>query len=274
VTVTADGGLRVAVADLDPGAPLGDPDCAGEAFAGFQAFLRSAEGRTAPVKLQVTGPVTFARALHAGGAPAELALAVAGRAVRHRAAAMVAAASERLPGADLVVFVDEPALVGLTQPESPFTTDESIDQVSAVLAGLERRTVTGLHCCGRADWRALLATGPQILSLPVAAAADLLPADAGAFLERGGWIAWGVVPTDGPRSLTPDRLWRRLCARWCDLVAGGCDPWRLRTQALVTPACGLAHHSEAQAGEVLDQARAVADRLRDQLASGRVTVGA
>ena len=64
-------------------------------------------------------------------------------------------------------------------------------------------------------------------------------------------------------------LWSRLAARWHDLVAGGCDPVLVRTRALVTPACGLAGHSVASAGRVLDLTVAVADRLAEGAVTAR-----
>ena len=82
-----------------------------------------------------------------------------------------------------------------------------------------------------------------MLSLPVdAGLVERAPATLGRFLERGGWVAWGAVPTDRPVGTDADRLWRELADLWCDLVRAGCDPVRLRRQALVTPACGLACH--------------------------------
>src|SRR5690606_41681112 len=72
------------------------------------------------------------------------------------------------------------------------------------------------------------------------------------FLDRGGWVAWGVVPTDRPLGETPEILWRRLLAEWEALAEGGCEPRRLVEQAIMTPACGLVGLDVAQAVHVLD----------------------
>ena len=93
-------------------------------------------------------------------------------------------------------------------------------------------------------------------------------------LERGGWIAWGAVPTDQPVGTDADRLWRRLTALWCELVRLGCDPGLLRTRALVTPACGLAGHGISQAARWLDLAAELAARVSDQAVAARLSVGA
>jgi hypothetical protein len=58
------------------------------------------------------------------------------------------------------------------------------------------------------------------------------------------------------------------------LVQGGCDPVRLRTQAIVTPAAGLVHHDEQQAGLVMDLTRQVAERVHDQATATKLSVGA
>ena len=54
----------------------------------------------------------------------------------------------------------------------------------------------------------------------------------------------------------------------------GCDPVLLRTQSVVTPACGLALHGATQAERVLRLARELADRVRDQAIAARLTLGA
>ena len=53
------------------------------------------------------------------------------------------------------------------------------------------------------------------------------------YLDRGRSRSVGAVPTDRPVGSTVDRLWRQLSLLWCDLVGAGCDPARLRTQAIV-----------------------------------------
>jgi hypothetical protein len=120
----------------------------------------------------------------------------------------------------------------------------------------------------------VLQAGPQILSLPLDAGAVEHCGALSAFLERGGRVAWGAVPTAGPIGTTPERLWQRLSAEWCALTQGGCDPVLLRDQALVTPACGLAMHGEAQADLVISLTNQVARRLATQTQSMRLTVGA
>ncbi|MDQ3758235.1 MAG: hypothetical protein M3394_10345, partial [Actinomycetota bacterium] len=93
-------------------------------------------------------------------------------------------------------------------------------------------------------------------------------------LDRGGLVAWGVVPTDRPLGAASDPLWRRLSEVWADLAAAGCDPIRLRQQALLTPACGLANHDAPQAAHILDLTLGVAERVHSQAVAVRMSVGA
>lgn len=273
VAVGPDGSLTVHSESLDPDAPLTDASLEGPPFATLRAFLAAIEGRTGAVKVQLTGPVTLARALVVGGAEPAVAVAVAGPAVRARARAVADAVTAVAPDAPLVAFLDEPGLVGGPAPELG-DAETVIDLVSSALAAWETRAVTGVHCCGETDWKALLQAGPSILSAPVGAG---LTASAGAlatFLERDGWIAWGAVPTDRPLGDSVSHWWRELSAQWCALVQAGCDPVRIRRQALVTPACGLAQHDVSQAERVFEHARALGSRVHDQLAGVRLSVGA
>src|SRR3546814_12531807 len=88
--------------------------------------------------------------------------------------------------------------------------NRTIDLLSSVLAVIEPHAMTGVHCCGEADWKVVLKSGPQILSLPLASGAVENAGAIGSFIERGGWVAWGAVPTNGPVGNRPARLWHEL----------------------------------------------------------------
>jgi len=268
VTVQPDGSLAAEPDSVGAGT-VGDgaDDLPRPAFASTLDFLGELAARrwTGPVKLQHTGPVTLGSALVAAGVAPRRAYPAAGVAVTHRARSLVAAARWRLPSSPLVVVVDEPSLAVATLGDAPIGVEEAVDLVSGALAAVEADAVSGLHCCAPADWGAVLRAGPQVLSLPVDVATTLRAPDIGPFLERGGWIAWGAVPTGGP--LGPvggggvPRLWRALAARWHVLADGGVDPVLLRRRALVTPACGLARHDEAQAALALHLTAELGERV-------------
>jgi len=272
VAADADGSISVDLDRFDAEASV-SPDLAHDAFGGLRAFLDAAAGRTGAVKWQATGPVTLGLALHRRGVGAADAFAMAGRAVGAHIHAVQEAVASALPAATQVIVVDEPGLTALMQPDFPLAPDAAIDLVSAALAAA-RRGVAGVHCCGSTDWPAVLAAGPALLSLPV----DVGIADAAGFLatylDQGGWVAWGVIPTDGPVGTEPDRHWRALAALWCELAAGGCDIVRLRRQSLITPACGLALHDPDQARQVLAMAVKLARRVQGQALATQLSLGA
>jgi hypothetical protein len=113
-----------------------------------------------------------------------------------------------------------------------------------------------------------------VLGLPVS---DALVGDVGSLvrhLDADGWIAWGAVPTDRPVGESPEPPWRRLVTLWCELTRRGCEPLRLRNQAIITPACGLAGHGPTQAERALRLAAELADRVATQSAAARLTAGA
>ena len=276
VEVAEDGTVHL-VGPLDPGRPFRSARAAGidgPAFGAMRAFLAATRRRTLPIKLQVTGPVTLGLALVEAGASVDRAFATAGSAVRARARAVLEEATRVAPLAPKVIFVDEPALVALSSPDFPLAPDAAIDLVSGALAAVEHRAVTGLHCCGDTDWRLALAAGPQIISLPADARMVEHAGALGVHLDRGGWVAWGAVPTSRPVGTSPGMLWRDLSETWCELVRRGCDGLRLRDQALVTPECGLVGHDALQAESILALSADLAERVRHQSFGIKLAVGA
>lgn len=254
-----------------PDAPL-DPN----AWRTTRAFLSASAARRpgAAVKLQITGPVTLALAMAAAGAKPSKAFPVAGRHVDGRVRALMAEARAVLgPEAPVVLVLDEPGLTAAGDG-FPFAVDDTIDLLSSAMASAGHGTVTGVHCCGPTDWRLVLHAGPDLLSLPADPSVVRDGGALGGFLDRGGWIAWGAVPTDRPLGERDDTHWRALTAVWNDLSREGCDAMRLRTQAAVTPACGLAHHHPGQVARLYGLVRRVAERVQDQALAARMSAGA
>ena len=155
MTAGPDGTLFVDLDRLDPDAPLGDPGFDGDAFVTLRAFLAAVEGRTDPVKLQLTGPITLGLALHNAGAPADIAFRAAASAVAQRAALL-----RTIVASPAVVFLDEPGLTGAPHPGFPISLARAVELLARALAVVGEWAVPGVHCCGRADWRAVLDADP------------------------------------------------------------------------------------------------------------------
>ncbi len=276
----ADGTVEVADRNA-PGVATDDVAAAAlldsDGFAGFRAFLDLA-GKIrfdgSAVKWQFVGPVTLGVALERAGLDADVAFDLAGASVRASLIELSAAVTAALPNSPQMVILDEPWLTELMSPGFPIPPDEAIDRMSGAMAALPTSTLTGIHCCGPCDVATLLASGPGVVSLPVSA--DLL--DYAGYLTRfiddGGIVAWGAVPTEGPIPSRPDRPWRELSDLWCGLVQRGCDPVQLRRRSLVSPQCGLASHSVSVARGIARLSADVGRRVKDQSAATRFALGA
>jgi hypothetical protein len=148
----------------------------------------------------------------------------------------------------LEVLDTRPVLFTLDEPSLKTPTHEH----SLLLDVLHQAGArTALHCCGQADWSAVLRLPVDVvffdarLSLNEVVTCDAWPA----FVERGGAIGLGILATSPPA----DELTQR-----CELVLGRLRETTPALDALlqrsyVTPACGLALH--AGVGDVLPQLR-------------------
>jgi methionine synthase II (cobalamin-independent) len=216
-----------------------DLDELAEAFDGYQG----------PLKVQVAGPWTLAasvwlplgdRVLADPGAAGDLAESLA-----EGVAAHVAEVRRLIPGAEVVLQVDEPMIttvvLGRVRSDSGYRVLAAPDS-GRVVATL-RRVLSGagadrtvVHTCAADPPVALLAqAGPSALSLDV----SLLHAshwdEVGQMLDAGVALWAGVLPTDGDRSTYGQNL-QPLLRRWHELGL----PARELTDVSVTPACGLA----------------------------------
>ena len=239
------------------------------------------QGFTGPVKIQLCGPWTLAAtleltrtmnvALSDPGAVADLTASLA-----EAAAAHAADVARRLPGAKLVVQFDEPLLpsvtAGLVPTQSGLSrlaaveADTVQDRLNQVLAATPAYTV--VHCCATTvPFGIIRKAGADGLAFDlsqlrrgeedgVAEAAEagmgVLTGAISAVAAHAGGARQTAEP-GGPRETAERaiRLWRRL----------GLPLSTVAEQAVITPACGLAGASPAQARAVLARCREAAAML-------------
>jgi methionine synthase II (cobalamin-independent) len=167
-----------------------------------------------------------------------------------------------------IIFVDEPYMSSFGSAFVSLSEDQVEILLEEVFAGIEG--LKGVHCCGNTDWSLLLSTSLDILSLDAyeyAEALALYPDEVGAFLERGGVIAWGIVPaSDQVLEETVDSLVERFHTALELLTAKGLHQDDLLASALITPSCGCGSLTVETAERVLELTGGLSRALRERYA--------
>ncbi|MBQ0996041.1 methionine synthase [Streptomyces nigra] len=240
----------------------------------LDALEEFTQGYEGPLKVQAVGPWTLAAALELRNG--EAALSDPG-ACRDLAASLaeglrehLAEVGRRVPGARLVLQLDEPSLVavlrGQVRTASGYRTHRAVDRqiVEATL-----RDVVGVHgdgpvvvhsCAPDVPFALLRRAGAAAVSFDLSLLTERDDDAIGEAVEGGTRLFAGVVPgTDVPLSdpagsvMGVRTLWRRL----------GLSPGLLAETVTITPACGLAGASPDYARRALAHCVQAARSLAD-----------
>ncbi len=141
--------------------------------------------------------------------------------------------------ANAFMFVDEPGLQFLFSAMAGYGDLKAKGDLDQFFAQVDRPR--GIHLCGNPDWDFLLNLDLDVLSLDLYTNAEIFASYAksiGRFLDRGGVIVWGIVPT-GFEPFAKEEipsLIKRLEDVWQILWAKGIDRDRLVAQSMLSPA--------------------------------------
>ena len=169
----------------------------------------------------------------------------------------------------VVIFVDEPVLAAFgssaylgISADDVITLEGEIFETIRAAGGL-----SGIHVCGNSDWNVIIRTGVDILNFDAYGCGPrlaLYSKDVTALLERGGCIAWGIVPT------TPEELARETCPSLVDrfrkgvtsLTEKGLSETQILEQSLLTPSCGCGSLSIPETVRVFSLLKELRETLR------------
>ena len=166
-----------------------------------------------------------------------------------------------------IIFLDEPYLTAFGSAFTSLSLEQAIESLEEVLQGI--RSLTGIHCCGNTDWSLILGTSIDILSFDAyeyALNLLLYESQLKKYLDRGGSIAWGIVPTneDALKAASANDLLEKLEKIWQDLVNKGIDQEQIIRTALITPACGLGTVHKEMAEKALTLTGDISRMLREK----------
>jgi hypothetical protein len=242
------------------------------------------EGYTGPLKVQAIGPWTLAATLELkhgdkfladAGACRELAESLAEGIKLH-----LSELGRRVPGAQLVLQLDEPALPGVLRGTVP--TASGFGRLRSVEEQVARQTLhqvietvgksgdptsspvpVVVHCCAPDVPLAVLRdAGVAALSVDWSLLSTRQDEVLAELIEAGVGLYAGVVPSLDPTNGAPPS-YQDMVDRILALRRIGIPARRLAEAVTVTPACGMAGASPRWAGRAhkvcLDAARALAD---------------
>lgn len=237
---------------------------------GFYAFLDKIKGRRFRVlKGQITGPLTFTlglkdvegRYIYFNEELREMASLLLQRKAQWQVKVLSAFAEK------VIIFIDEPILsaigsssyLGVESAEAERLLRDTVEAIHSV-DGL-----AGIHCCGKADWGMLIRTGVDILNFDAYDYFETLQIytdDLDGFFKRGGYLAWGIVPTTGAiQNERLEVLKERLLGRLNDLSSKIHEDLIIN-HSILTPSCGAGSRTKEEARKVFSFLKSLGETMR------------
>jgi hypothetical protein len=247
-------------------------------YAPYAATLRTASGFFEMIerpltglrylKCQVTGPVTFGmqvvdqdrRPIFYDSRFAD----VLPKLIALRARWCEKTMHEKTGVGETLVVLNEPYFASIGSSVVP------VDRPSVEAGWQDIVSITegsvGIHCCSNTDWGFVMSLDPAVISFDAYANAReflLYKDDLASFIERGGVVAWGIVPADHQIFLQEsiDSLFDRYSSIREQVTAYIAEDL-FDDHALITPNCGIRFADEQGASDIMDAAAELSRRVR------------
>ena len=168
-----------------------------------------------------------------------------------------------------IIFLDEPYLSSYGSAFASLKKEQIVESLNQIFIAIHNRdSLSGIHCCGNTDWAMLMETQVDIINFDAYGYMETMliyKKETEAFLERGGILAWGIVPTtDSIRDVTLDDLFKKMTSAIDILVEKGIEKKLLIENSLITPSCGTGTMPLEEAEKAMTLTHELAVKLKDQ----------
>jgi len=176
---------------------------------------------------------------------------------------------------NMICFIDEPILSAFgSSTYVAVNRDVVVAMLNEVIEAVHaENALAGIHCCGNTEWSILIDAGVDIVNFDafeyghtIAMYADSVKTH----LEKGGILAWGVVPTSAAiREQTVDSLEAKLEEGIDNLASKGIDRDLILKQAVITPSCGTGSLPVEDAERVFELLALLTKRMKEKYGFGK-----
>jgi hypothetical protein len=236
---------------------------------GLYAFLKTINNKHFQMlKGHITGPLTFTlglkdsekRFVYFNEELREICLMLLKAKIRWQVEALKPYAEH------VIIFIDEPILSALGSTSylgvDPHESLRLLREISDAIEHAEG--IPGIHCCSNADWPLVINSNVRIINFDAYEYIDTImiyPDEFKRFLQGGGYLAWGIVPTtDSIKDVNLDIIKRHFESS-IERLSKIVPSTLLLSQILLTPSCGAGSRSIEEAAKVFHTLRALKESL-------------
>ncbi len=170
----------------------------------------------------------------------------------------------------VICFVDEPILSAFgSSTYISVKREDVVTHLAEVIDAIHAdRGLAGIHCCGNTEWSILVDAGVDLVNFDAFGFGETIamyPAAVKTLLERGGILAWGIVPTSkAVRDQSVESMISYFEKLMDNLAATGIDKQLIARQAVVTPSCGTGAMEPEDAEKVFEITAALSQAMREK----------
>ncbi len=237
--------------------------------AGLHAFLKSIKHRKFSVlKGHITGPLTFTLGLKDAKGIAiyfdEELREIASMLLQAKARWQVEMLKQFAD--EVIIFIDEPIFSAIGS-SSYLGVDQAeiLRMLSASVEAIENAGgISGIHCCGKADWHQIIQSGVRILNFDAFDYFDTFAIYSGMlkeFLDKGGYLAWGIVPTSDAIASVSDSQVSELLKENVSKLHNLTGSDLVYSRSLITPSCGTGSRTVEEATKIFQMTMRVKEAM-------------
>ncbi|NUO09858.1 MAG: hypothetical protein HUU08_14470 [Candidatus Brocadia sp.] len=221
------------------------PECSAGFYAMIEQLNKSPQKSFRAIKGQVVGPITLAGSLKLSTGITALYSEEFFDVIIKLMAMKAYWQFTKLSQYDLpvMIFADEPYLTSFGSAFMNISRERAISALNEVYETVQAHGgLTGTHCCGNTDWAMLMESKVDIVSFDAYEFMDkylMYWREIRAFLDRGGYLAWGIVPTS-PKIMNVSRndLIKKLDEGIKFLMSKDISRAIIQERSIITPSCG------------------------------------